>query len=81
MLVLTRKLEESLIIGDNIEVKVLEIRGDHVRLGIVAPRQVSVYRTELYESIKAANKEAVKGKKEKVAVPFFKKKGGQEERV
>ena len=78
MLVLTRKLEESIIIGNDIEIKVLEIRGDHVRIGIIAPRDINVYRSELYEKIKRRNIEAVKTKAEKVIVPKNGKKGGDE---
>jgi carbon storage regulator len=52
MLVLSRKKEESIIIGDNIQVTVVEIRGDKVRLGIVAPRDVPVHREEIYEQVK-----------------------------
>ncbi len=58
MLVLTRKKEQSLILNDNIEVIVLEVQGDQVRLGIKAPRSISVYRKEVYEEISKANKEA-----------------------
>ncbi len=47
MLVISRKVNESLVIGDGIEVTVVEIRGDKVRLGIVAPRDVSVHRAEV----------------------------------
>ncbi len=52
MLIITRKVGEKLIINDNIEVVVLENRGGHVRLGIEAPREVSIYREEIYESAK-----------------------------
>lgn len=58
MLVLTRKRNQSIIIGDEVEVTVLEIRGDQVRLGINAPRKVSVHRREVYEDIQQANQEA-----------------------
>lgn len=51
MLVLTRKAEESITIGNNITVSVLEIRGNHVRLGIKAPKDIPVNRTEVFESI------------------------------
>jgi len=51
MLVLSRKKNESIIINDNITVTVVEIRGDKVRLGIVAPKDVSVHRQEVYEAI------------------------------
>ena len=52
MLVLSRKRDEKIVIGDNITVMVIEIRGDKVRLGIEAPREVSVHRQEVYEAIK-----------------------------
>ena len=55
MLVLTRKPEQSLMLGDNITVTVLAIEGDRVKLGIEAPRAVSVLRQELFVQIQAAN--------------------------
>ena len=51
MLVLTRKVNQSIMIGDEIEVIVLEVRGEQVRLGIKAPRSVTVHRREIYEAI------------------------------
>ena len=51
MLVLSRKKDEKIIIGDNITIMVIEIRGDKVRLGIEAPREVTVHRQEVYEAI------------------------------
>jgi carbon storage regulator len=60
MLVLTRKTNESIVIGDAIEVTVLAVEGDQVKLGITAPRQVPVHRREVYEQIKQANEEAVR---------------------
>jgi len=59
MLVLSRKKDESIIIGDQIELKILSVDGDQVKLGIVAPKSVKVYRTEVYESIQQQNKEAL----------------------
>jgi carbon storage regulator len=53
MLVLTRKTNESIIIGEDIVLMVIEIRRDRVRLGIKAPREVSVHRREIYEAIKS----------------------------
>jgi carbon storage regulator len=53
MLVLSRKKNESIIINDNIVVTVVEIRGDKVRLGIDAPKDVSVHRREIYEAIRS----------------------------
>ncbi|MDD5459642.1 MAG: carbon storage regulator CsrA [Phycisphaerae bacterium] len=51
MLVLSRQKDESIIIGDNIEVIIVDVRGDKVRLGINAPKDVSVHRREVYEAI------------------------------
>lgn len=58
MLALTRKRGESLIINNNIEVTVLEIRGDQIKLGISAPKDVSIYRQEVYLQIQEENKAA-----------------------
>lgn len=58
MLVLSRKKGESIMIGDQIELVILGVEGDSIRVGINAPRHVSVYRKEVYESIKATNQEA-----------------------
>lgn len=52
MLVLSRKKDEKIVIGDNITLMVIEIRGDKVRLGIDAPKDVSVHREEVYNAIK-----------------------------
>lgn len=59
MLVLSRKKDESIIIGDQIELKILSVDGDQVKLGIVAPKSVKVYRSEVYESIQQQNKESL----------------------
>jgi carbon storage regulator len=56
MLVLSRKKDESIIINDHIRVTVVEIRGDKVRLGIDAPKEVSVHRREVYEAIQNQRK-------------------------
>ncbi len=52
MLVLTRRLGESITIGDNVKIIVVEIDGNQVKLGIEAPREIEIYREELYERIK-----------------------------
>lgn len=59
MLALTRKRGDSIVIGDNIEVVVLGIQGEQVKLGIKAPKEISVHRKEIYEQIQNENKEAV----------------------
>lgn len=58
MLVLSRKRNESIIIDDKITVTVVEVRGDKVRLGIEAPKTISVHRREVHEAINAANSQA-----------------------
>ena len=58
MLVLTRKENESIMIGDDIEVKVLDLKDSQVKLGIVAPRSVAVHRREIYLAIQAENAQA-----------------------
>ena len=58
MLVLTRKKDQTLVIGDNIEVTVLDIQGDQVRFGINAPKNVKIYRKEIYHEIQQENKNA-----------------------
>jgi carbon storage regulator len=55
MLVLTRKLHQSIVIGDGIEVVVLEVRGEQVRIGIKAPKDVAVHRKEVFDQIQEAN--------------------------
>ena len=59
MLVLSRKKDETIMIGDQIELKILSVDGDQVKLGIVAPKNVKVYRSEVYKSIQDQNKEAL----------------------
>ncbi len=59
MLALTRKKGESIIINNNIEISILEMRGDQVKIGISAPKEVPVYRKEVYLQIQAENKEAI----------------------
>ncbi len=55
MLVLTRKLGESIAIDDNIKIRVVQIKGKQVRLGIEAPRETKIHREEVYESIQTEN--------------------------
>lgn len=58
MLVLTRKLNETIKIGDEIEVTVLAVNGDQIKLGIQAPKSVDIHRQEIYEEIRSENKSA-----------------------
>ena len=59
MLILTRRVGESIMIGDEVEVRILGVKGNQVRVGINAPRHVTVHREEIYERIRAqGNKEA-----------------------
>ena len=59
MLALSRKKNEAIILNNNIEITVLEIKGEQVKLGITAPKEVPVYRKEVYLQIQNENKEAV----------------------
>ncbi|MCC6798226.1 MAG: carbon storage regulator CsrA [Candidatus Hydrogenedentes bacterium] len=58
MLVLTRREDESIMIGDDIVVKVLDLKENQVKIGIVAPKNISVHRQEIYEAIQAENAQA-----------------------
>ncbi len=60
MLVLSRQRDETIMIGDEIEITVVDIRGDKVRLGITAPTRIAVHRKEVYESIKRENEQAAR---------------------
>ena len=59
MLALSRKKNEALVINNNIEITVLEIKGEQVKLGISAPREVPVYRKDVYVQIQDSNQEAI----------------------
>ena len=58
MLALSRKSNESIIIGNDIEITILEVKGEQVKIGIKAPKSIPVYREEVYQQIKESNKEA-----------------------
>ena len=60
MLVLSRQRDETIMIGDDIELTVVDIRGDKVRLGIKAPAHIAVHRKEVYDAIKRENEEAAR---------------------
>jgi len=73
MLALSRKKDEAIVINDDIEVTVIEIKGDQVKLGISAPKSVPIYRKEVYVQIQDANKEAAKSVDAKALSQLFKK--------
>lgn len=58
MLALSRKKNESLVINNNIEITILDIKGDQVKVGIAAPKEVPIYRKEVYDQIQTANVDA-----------------------
>jgi carbon storage regulator len=58
MLILSRKINEKIMIGEDISVSIIEIRGDQVRVGVDAPKTVKVFRREVFDAIKAENKAA-----------------------
>jgi carbon storage regulator len=64
MLILTRKLGESVTIGDDIKITILGVRGRQVRLGIIAPQKVTIHREEIYFKIQEENKKAIAAAKE-----------------
>lgn len=78
MLILSRKKDESIIIGDNITISVVDIKGDQVKLGIAAPNDVKVFRQEVYKAIQEENKAAaaVSNIPDSISLDdIFKKKG------
>lgn len=58
MLALSRKKNEAIIVNNNIEITILEVKGDQVKIGVTAPREVPVYRKEVYVQIQESNQEA-----------------------
>ena len=67
MLVLTRKTNQSIMIGDDVEVTVLAVAKDKIRIGITAPREISVFRKEVYLSMKGETSEGAENASEKVS--------------
>lgn len=86
MLILARKKDQSICIGDDIVVTVVEIQGDQVRLGVTAPRTVMVLRGELFEAVREANTKAVQAAQQSAALAVleqlknFKTRGKKEEK-
>ncbi len=76
MLVLTRKLNESIMIGNDIEITILAVEGEQIKLGINAPKQVEIHRKEIYLSIQQENNEAINTKSTLLSnlSDYFKKK-------
>jgi carbon storage regulator len=74
MLILSRKLNEKIIIGDDIEVSIIEIHGDIVKVGVNAPRDVKVFRKEVFDAIQAENRAAAESAATLPAVDFGIKK-------
>ena len=58
MLVLSRQRDESIMVGDNVQITIVDIRGDKVRLGIIAPAEISVHRKEVFDAIQRENQKA-----------------------
>ena len=73
MLALSRKKNEALVINNNIEITILEIKGDQVKVGISAPKEVPVYRKEVYVQIQKENEEAMNGDSLNALADFFNK--------
>jgi carbon storage regulator len=72
MLILSRKVNEKVVIGDDISVSIIEIRGDQVRIGIDAPKKIKVFRQEVFDAIMDENRAALKSKSEIPQVNFDK---------
>lgn len=81
MLVLARKPNQSIMIGDEIELKIIEVKGDQIKVGISAPRHIAVHRKEIYDEIKNANLEAASSQSKinqlKNLSSLFKKNSGE----
>jgi carbon storage regulator len=69
MLVLSRQKDESIMIGENVEITIVDVRGDKVRLGITAPKEIPVHRREVFDAIKREQNARQDGADEKGGVP------------
>ena len=79
MLVLSRQKDQTIMIGDTIEITVVDIRGDKVRLGINAPTKIPVHRKEVYDAIQRENQEAAQMSPEDITELTRKKPGSDKE--
>lgn len=77
MLVLTRRKGESIILGDDVEVKILELHGSQVKIGVQAPQSLSVHRKEVYLAIQRENKAAAESAEKAKALPEGTPEGGE----
>lgn len=71
MLALSRKKNEALVINNNIEITILEIKGDQVKIGVSAPKEIPVYRKEVYIQIQKENEEAMSSDSLNALASFF----------
>jgi carbon storage regulator len=71
MLILSRKINEKIMIGEDIAISIIEIRGDQVRLGVTAPKTVKVFRQEVFDAIKAENQAAAESKSQLPDLDFL----------
>jgi len=69
MLVLSRQRDESIMIGDDVEIIIVDVRGDKVRLGITAPKEIPVHRREIYDAIQREKKEKEESQKKQQEKP------------
>jgi len=69
MLVLSRQRDESIMIGDDVEIIIVDVRGDKVRLGITAPKEIPVHRREIYDAIQREKKEKEESQKKQEEKP------------
>ncbi|MDR1046186.1 MAG: carbon storage regulator CsrA [Treponema sp.] len=70
MLILSRKVNEKIMIGDDISISIIEIQGDHIRIGVDAPKTVKVFRQEVFDAIKSENKAAAASRPVFPELPF-----------
>ncbi len=80
MLVLSRQRDETIMIGDDVEITIVDIRGDKVRIGITAPSHIPVHRKEVYDAIKRENRAAANIKPEDLPPPDASNRGGTDKK-